>query len=263
MVGRVGYWSGDPTGPPSVVEFLLVSWDTDGTEIASRLLMETLAIFRREGARSMMYILDVPSWLHDAPERRIDLLRRQGFTRRRQTSRFEWTGTPMPRVPERLRFRTLREASERTFVEAIERVMEGTLDEGDQADRDALGPELAARQHFAGSQSLVHDPEWWNLGYTPGGDLVGIVLASENDGGPIIDYLGVVPQHRGQGYAHELLAKGTLTLVRAGAKRIRADTDVHNQPMANAFRRAGYQQFAIRSEFCIDLSKQTTNVLES
>jgi ribosomal protein S18 acetylase RimI-like enzyme len=56
----------------------------------------------------------------------------------------------------------------------------------------------------------------------------------------------VVPQQRGRGYVDDLLAQAVATLADAGASVIRADTDVANVPMANAFRRAGFEQFLSR-----------------
>jgi RimJ/RimL family protein N-acetyltransferase len=64
-----------------------------------------------------------------------------------------------------------------------------------------------------------------------------------------IGYIGVVPEQRGKGYIDTLLRQGTATLLTAGAVTIRADTDVNNLPMANAFRRCGYRQFATRREY--------------
>src|SRR6266540_4234117 len=74
----------------------------------------------------------------------------------------------------------------------------------------------------------------------------GLAVPGGNDNGHIVAYLGVVPEQRGHGYAGELLAEATAFLAEQGTARIRADTDVANTPMAAAFERAGYDQFAIR-----------------
>ncbi len=83
-------------------------------------------------------------------------------------------------------------------------------------------------------------------------------MASKNPTSPVIGYIGVVPEHRGQGYVDDLLAAGTDTLRRAGAEQVRADTDIHNVPMAAAFRRAGYAEFARRREYGVDLTSNRT-----
>jgi RimJ/RimL family protein N-acetyltransferase len=50
-----------------------------------------------------------------------------------------------------------------------------------------------------------------------------------------------------------LLLRAATTLHQAGATTIRTDVDTGNLPMANAFRRTGYRQFATRREYTIDL----------
>lgn len=80
-------------------------------------------------------------------------------------------------------------------------------------------------------------------------------MPARNPTSPVIDYIGVVPEHRGEGYVDDLLARGAETLLSAGAERIRADTDTANTPMADAFRRAGYAEFAARREYEADLSR--------
>ena len=89
----------------------------------------------------------------------------------------------------------------------------------------------------------------------PEGDLVGLIMPARNPTSPVIDYIGVVPERRGEGYVDDLLARGTATLLSAGAERIRADTDTANAPMADAFRRAGYAEFARRREYEAYLSR--------
>ena len=64
-----------------------------------------------------------------------------------------------------------------------------------------------------------------------------------------IGYIGVVPEQRGRGYIDDLLARGTATLLGGNDQAIEADTDVSNTPMADAFRRAGYDEFASRREY--------------
>ncbi|NMG11546.1 hypothetical protein DP117_33695 [Brasilonema sp. UFV-L1] len=79
-------------------------------------------------------------------------------------------------------------------------------------------------------------------------------MPAENDGGPIIGYIGVVPEHRGKGYVNDLLQQGTLILKSNGAVRIRSDADTVNIPMVHAFQRAGYRQFASRREYWLSVT---------
>ena len=128
------------------------------------------------------------------------------------------------------------------WASAIEQVTQGTLDRGLCHDRETLGPERAAREEYHAAQALRYEPAWWQLAYTHGGALVGLVMPAVNDGGPIIYYIGVVPEYRGQGYVNDLLTQGTKVLQEAGATRIVSDSDKVNVPMARAFERADYAQ---------------------
>lgn len=55
-------------------------------------------------------------------------------------------------------------------------------------------------------------------------------------------------------YVGDLLAAGTAALHAAGAEHVRADTDTRNLPMAAAFRRTGYAEFAKRREYGVKLA---------
>jgi GNAT superfamily N-acetyltransferase len=71
-------------------------------------------------------------------------------------------------------------------------------------------------------------------------------MPSANAGGPVVGYLGVLPEQRGHGYSDDLLAEITHLLAETGAEHIRADTDFGNVPMAKSFERLGYRNFAVR-----------------
>jgi RimJ/RimL family protein N-acetyltransferase len=115
-----------------------------------------------------------------------------------------------------------------------------------------LGVAGSAREDLEIYTSMPGDRSWWRLAYDDSGELVGFAIPSANNGGPVVGYLGVLPEHRGKGYSDELLAEITHQLARviergeAKAAHIRADTDLGNQPMVAAFERAGYRNFAVR-----------------
>ena len=88
---------------------------------------------------------------------------------------------------------------------------------------------------------------------------MGLVMPSEPPAFLTVFYVGVVPEMRGRGYVDDLLAAGTATLLEAQAeggdeKPLRVDTDVGNAPMAAAFERAGWERFAGRREYVVDLT---------
>jgi RimJ/RimL family protein N-acetyltransferase len=55
-----------------------------------------------------------------------------------------------------------------------------------------------------------------------------------------VSYLGVLSQHRGQGYVDDLLSEITHMHAERGEPKITGTTDRGNAPMAAAFLRCGY-----------------------
>jgi len=258
VVARAGYWSLPHFQQPQLLDLLILPWAGDYLAVGSQLLQESLTALHERGAERLGFELDFvpgdPAAARERNQQAIITAEAVGFQPSRQTLRFELTDMHAPiSLPSRLTFRNLTTMGEEAFITAIARVSEGSLDRNVQASRAQLGARAAAGEHFMGMQGFKHEPGWWQLAYLPDGDLAGLVMPARNDGGPIIAYIGVVPEQRGKGYVDDLLAKGTAILAASGAWRIRADTDTQNAPMAAAFRRAGYKGFARRHEYTIRL----------
>jgi RimJ/RimL family protein N-acetyltransferase len=261
-LGRVALWTLPGMDEPLALVLLDVPWEDLSSGV--RLLEDVLVRARSMGARELGHVLDAPpmrpQW-QASPDRRAQLLESVGFVLRRETSRFEWRSEGgLPAVARRLDFRALDEVGEEAVVEAIERVSEGTLDREIQDERDELGPAEAARRFFELERKLEYDPAWCRLAYAPDGGLVALVMPARNATSAVINFMGVVPEHRGKGYVDDLLAEGTAALHAAGAERVRADTDTRNLPMAAAFGRAGYAEFAKRREYGVKLAPQGAKV---
>jgi len=187
-----------------------------------------------------------PDW-HDRPDVtnaarwRIDAAQRAGLTAMLERHRYEWTlAAGRPRAPGQLIFR--QEPDDEIFVDLFSRALTGTLDATSRKAAETSGPHVQARQdvlfyreHMNGQRS------WWRVAETRAGEVAGFGIPSQNTALPVVGYLGVLPEHRGQGYVDEILAEITRILVDdASATRIHADTDLANRPMAAAFERAGY-----------------------
>jgi RimJ/RimL family protein N-acetyltransferase len=259
IIGTIAYWTLPALGKPQDFVLLALPWERDDfLSLGTQLLQETLlSVQHAYGVQEIGHALDTPpcnpQWQF-FPKQRMTLLHQMGFQDRRRTLRFEWlVEAALPLAKTRLLFRPLAEVGEIAFITAIEQVSAGTFDQRIQQDRKLQGPERQARLFFEEMQHMDYDPAWWHLAYTQERELVGLIVPAHNPTVAVIDYIGVVPRFRGHGYVDDLLAHGTTSLFHAGFTTIRADTDVSNVPMANAFRRAGYQQFATRHEFEITL----------
>lgn len=178
---------------------------------------------------------------------RWDAALRAGLTGELERLRFEWTrAAGVPKGSGRLRFRA--EPDDGVFEELFGRVLAGTLDATSRKTADAVGAAAQARADVAFYRDkMLGDRAWWRVGQTPDGAAVGFGVPSRNSAVPVVGYLGVVPEQRGRGYVQDILAEITRVLVaEAGAETIQADTDLANEPMAAAFERAGYRNFARR-----------------
>jgi GNAT superfamily N-acetyltransferase len=259
-LGRVAFWTLPGMEEPFALVLLDVAWQDDPMHVGTRLLEDVLDRARSLGTREIEHVIDAPPMVpqyQDHRERRIELLESVGFALRRETGRFRWHGEKLPVGPGRLSFRTLEEAGEEVFVDAMMRASEGTLDREIREEREKLGPGQAAREFFQDAQKVKFDPSWWRLAYAPGGELAGLLMPAEPPGFLTIFYIGVVPEMRGRGYVDDLLVSGTVTLLESrgrSEKPLIVDTDVSNAPMAAALERAGWTRFAGRSEYVMYLS---------
>ena len=145
------------------------------------------------------------------------------------------SGAALPPRPGRLTFRPVTDDAE--LLAVVRGTVDGTLDAHARRDVARDGVEAAARaivDELPGPRSLVR------LAYDPAGSCAGIAVPGLRPWGADISYVGVLPEHRGNGYADELLLEASHLLVEGGATEIVAATDVGNTPMAAAFARCGY-----------------------
>ena len=160
---------------------------------------------------------------------------------RRFVERLRYTWTPadgLPDRPDRLRFEP--EPDDDRIFDVLCRIAHGSLDAHERRAMAHGGPEAAARDELASLRWMPSPREWWRLAYTVDGELVGLTVPCRNYHSPGIGFVGVVPEHRGHGYAYDLLVEATHILRDEGAEQIVADTDTTNTPMAATFARAGY-----------------------
>jgi ribosomal protein S18 acetylase RimI-like enzyme len=85
------------------------------------------------------------------------------------------------------------------------------------------------------------DAESWLVAFHAADDRVGTVAVSALDPGvATITFIGVVPEHRGHGYRHDLLRAATSAAHGRGFEEILSDVDTLNQPMIDTMRNAGH-----------------------
>ncbi|WP_406724304.1 GNAT family N-acetyltransferase [Streptomyces sp. GD-15H] len=102
--------------------------------------------------------------------------------------------------------------------------------------------EAAAQEELDHVRWLPSPRGWCRPAYDSAGELVGLSVPGRHYGDPLIGYIGVVPEHRGHGYAYDLLVEATHKLADESVDRVVAGTDQTNVLMAAHFARAGYRQ---------------------
>ncbi|MGW0481725.1 GNAT family N-acetyltransferase [Nonomuraea sp. NPDC003214] len=241
-------WWGFPDSGPLALDCLYVDPSVpDRVELAADLLRHAHEAFGDRPA----YHLFVPAGWRDQPAVtaavawRWEAGGRAGLTDELERLRYAWKpGAPVPEPTGRLEFRA--EPDDEAFAEAFRQAAEGSLDHHTRQALLVKDAAAVAREDLDDYLRMPGERSWWRLAYTPGGELAGFALPSANQAGPVVGYLGVLPAHRGRGYAAELLAEITRSHAGRGATRIAADTDAGNVPMARTFERAGYELFAVR-----------------
>jgi RimJ/RimL family protein N-acetyltransferase len=234
VVARASWWGGPDDDTPRTLDLLDFSADPE----------DGAALLRAAPYRCEYSIVVHPGWreqpdLRRATELRIAAAEAAGM--RRLVERLLYTWTPaggLPDRPGRLRYRPV--PDDDAVADVLRRIGQGSLDAHTRRNVAELGAEAAAQEELAFLKWLPSPREWWRLAYTPAGELAGITVPGANYNGPVIGFIGVVPEQRGHGYAYDLLVEATHMLVEEGAEEILASTDTTNTPMAAAFARAGY-----------------------
>ncbi|GGT02716.1 GNAT family N-acetyltransferase [Nonomuraea spiralis] len=231
---RLAFWAPFAGADPVIV------WQFDpgpdpaaGAALLRRSLRET-------GLDKMMHDISLKPGLTPLVDRAVEheALTAAGFVMEVERLMLEWAaGTDVPQEPGRLTYRPARQMDPAEVLDLLMRISVGSLDHDTRVEVATAGAEREARWMYDDLVNRRAKPDWFVVGHL-GESPVGLVAPDDHS----IAYIGVVPEQRGRGYVHDLLAHGTRTLAEAGLQRIAAGTDVGNTPTANAFLRAGYSE---------------------
>jgi RimJ/RimL family protein N-acetyltransferase len=234
-VARAAWWAGPDDDAPLALDWLDFA---DGEDDAAA------ALIRKAGFDAEYCLVLPPRW-RDTPETRaagearIDVAQRAGMRPFIERLRYRWTPADgLPPRPNRLIYRP--EPDDDVIFDVLRRIARGSLDAHEKRAVEKGGVDAAAQEEMEFLRWMPSPRDWWRLAFTADGDLVGLTVPGRNHASPVIGIIGVVPEHRGNGYAYDLVVEATHFLVEAGVDEIIAETDVTNTPMAANFARAGY-----------------------
>ncbi|WP_371499997.1 GNAT family N-acetyltransferase [Kitasatospora sp. NBC_00374] len=255
------WWGGSDEERPAALDGLFVhpslGTGEERTDLAARLLGAAHTAFAATGPNAPPeYHVFLPGDWHERPEAvaaltwRREAARRAGLPAELERLRYAWT--PQDARPEPARLLAFEpEPDDGVFVGLFHRTLAGSLDSHSLKEAAELGAEAQARADVEFYRTFMRgERSWWRVARDADGEVVGFGLPSRNHAFPVIGYLGVLPEYRGRGYVGEILGEITrILLAEAAPEEIRADTDLGNVPMAAAFERAGYRNFARRLVF--------------
>jgi ribosomal protein S18 acetylase RimI-like enzyme len=248
-VGRALWWGATGADTPSTLDCLSVSPGVSEPEDIGAALVRAGLDALGSGA-SLEFNVDVDvAWASDpaaveAVRWRQEAARRGGFSRTTERISFARTVTnPSPPRSTRLRFDPAPDASFRALFAAV---APGSLD-GHTIEMVAReGVEALADDDLAFYLSLPGDRGAWRTASLADGTTVGFIVPTRTAYDASISYLGVLPEHRGRGYGHDLLAEMVHVHHDGGQSRIVGTTDAVNAPMRAAFERAGFSVTRVR-----------------
>ncbi|KUN86160.1 GNAT family N-acetyltransferase [Streptomyces griseoruber] len=244
VVARAAWWGGPDDTEPLTVEWFDFA---DGEEEAGAELLRTAPW------RVGLELVLPAGWREDPALRAAAEARHAAARAAGQTllvERFVYRWTPrcgLPERPGRLTFAP--EPDDAVFFDALCRIHSVTLDAHARKAIAEGGVDQAAQEELDFFRWCPSPREWWQVARTPEGDPAGIHIPAHNPSGPCVGFIGVLPEHRGHGYAYDLLAECTHYLVERGAEFIAAATDQGNFPMAAHFTKAGYPVVRERANF--------------
>jgi ribosomal protein S18 acetylase RimI-like enzyme len=246
-VGRVGYrveptvtnpaWLG-ALPPAELFAFgLWLPWGHGGCDLGRVLFASTLDRLAPELPARLD--VEVNPEVHDHPSERARLCDDIGMDLFQQKQGFTWRNSGVPIAPpDRLRFATVLETGRDLYQDVMARASRDTLDRNDRWYRDHTEQAHWAVQMM---EYLQEDAESWLVAFYAAGDRVGTVAVSTFDPGvATITFIGVIPEHRGPGYRHDLLQTATSAAHGPGFEEILCDVDTLNKPMIDTMRNAGH-----------------------
>lgn len=246
-VGRVGFvvepTTSDPawlgTLPPNEMSVygLQLPWDGDWAEVGFALFRE--AARRVVGSVPETFEMRIVEGVHDNLQARRRLAEAIGMEIFSEKQGYQWLddGRPIDQT-DRLTFRSVADIGIESYRSVMAPCGLGTLDRNDHYYWTGCGPDNWAMQMT--EYVTDEDADMWLVGYAGDTPVGYVAVARDDDLESTIAHIGVIPEHRGNGYVSDLLAAGTEVARVAGIKGMLSDVDVLNEPMSSAMIRSGH-----------------------
>ncbi len=242
-VGRALWWGITGSDRLATLDCLLVADTEEHPEKVGEALIRAGVAAFGEGAELEFKVDVAANWGSDPAAVRAVAWRERaahggGLARTTERFSYAWTDdVPLPEGSRRLRFIPGTDAEFRSLFAAV---AGGSLDAHTLDMIAEQGVDALADDDLGFYLSLPGSRDAWQVATALDGTVVGFIIATRTAYDASISYLGVLPEHRGHGYVHDLLAQMVLMHHGNGERRIVGTTDAANTPMRAAFQRAGF-----------------------
>lgn len=242
IVGRIGYWAPSDNKKDVYIFGLLLPWERNNAQlIGQELLNKSLQVMKMQGAKSVdcqVHSDDCNSFFMSK-----QIYETIGMKQIQSKKSFIISDRLCEFKNEnRLFYKSLSEVGEQLFIKTIQEVTKATLDQEDKLSVLNLGVEKAAKDYFSILKSIDYSIDNWFIGYR-NNKCIGLIIPQKlKDNVGAINYIGVIPEERGNGYVVDLLNKGIKNLFSREIDKIIADIDELNFPMENALLKAGFKE---------------------
>ena len=248
-VGRVGFrvaptvsdrrWLGSLPPNELFLFGLHLQWEDDYLEAGRRLISEGLAAISSEVPELLE--VRINNSFHLSPDAQVHLMGALGMELFQQKHGFSWTDGGRSEEPaDRLEFRSIAEVGADAYRAVMAPCGAETLDRNDRYYWAGCGPDNWASQM---TEYLVDaDAPMWLVGFRNDEPVGYVAVVRDEEWGATIGHVGITPEHRGNGYIHDLLEAGNRVGRRSGIATMLSDVDVLNSPMIEAMQRAGHSR---------------------
>jgi ribosomal protein S18 acetylase RimI-like enzyme len=224
-------WVHPSVSDPAALAAELVAAGHSGLRAAGLPRLPDLNLSLAPGWRDDAQALKAEAW-------RVSAVAKAGLTEKTERLSFAWTrGSALPRRSTRLTFGP---GDDDAFLAVFAEVATNSLDLLTRRQVAQLGAQAQAEDDLAFYRGLPGERQLWRLAFDKSDSCVGFIIPARSAYDASVSYLGVVPQHRGQGYVDDLLAEITHVHAERGEPRITGTTDTTNAPMAASFLRCAY-----------------------
>lgn len=242
FIGRVIYFRFEGNNSEMNSIGLDLPWEGNYIEIGEKLINESIEKLNLNNAYKIEFRCGTEDKYH---KEMIALFKKAGCKLIQDKYRFTLSDFDKTfEYNKQLVFKTVTEVGKERFIKAIESVTVKTLDREDSKDIEVLGSEESAKVYFNILKSIDYNPDNWLLAYNKNANFIGLVVAqnlSKEIG--CINYVGVVPEYRGNNYSKDLLIKGTKLLRKIeSVKEIVADIDTENFPLEKNLSSINYKK---------------------